>query len=214
MAADGLARKERLALCALFTRLGPDAPTLCEGWLTRDLAAHLVARELYPLSIPGMTMPLFHPITERYERRARERFAYAELVEQLRAGPPATSPVGLPGLSNVLNIHEFYVHHEDVRRANGGRPRRLSPALDTALWLRLRVTGPFLFRSMLGCAVHLETTDGRAMTVLPGTSGRLTLQGPTGDLFMFAYNRRDGAKVDIGGDDRAQQRLQRVRLGV
>jgi uncharacterized protein (TIGR03085 family) len=214
MAADGVARKERLALCALFTRLGPNAPTLCEGWLTRDLAAHLVARELYPQAIPGMTLPLFHPITERYERMASERFEYAELVEQLRGGPPPTSPVGLPLVGDVLNIHELFVHHEDVRRPNGGRPRRLSPALDGALWRRLRVIGPYLFRSMAGCAVHVETPDGRSMTVLPGTSGRLTLKGPPGELTLFAFNRREAARVGVDGDERALQRLRGVRLGV
>src|SRR5882762_622635 len=36
---------ERRELCDLFLELGPDAPTLCEGWTTLDLAAHLVLRE-------------------------------------------------------------------------------------------------------------------------------------------------------------------------
>jgi len=214
MAAAGVARRERLALCALFTRVGPDAPTLCEGWLTRDLAAHLVARELYPQSIPGMTVALLHPLTERYERMALEQFEYAELVEHLRQGPPLTSPVGLPGAREAVNIHEFFIHHEDVRRANGARPRRLSAALETALWRRLRVMGPYLFRSMAGCSVRLENNTGRGMTVLPGAAGRLTLRGPTGELFLFAFNRRAAARVDVAGDERGLQRLAGVRLGV
>ena len=37
--------RERMGLCDLFVELGPDAPTLCEGWTTADLAAHLVLRE-------------------------------------------------------------------------------------------------------------------------------------------------------------------------
>jgi uncharacterized protein (TIGR03083 family) len=44
-AAPTLARAERAALCDLFDEVGPDAPTLCAGWTTRDLAAHLVIRE-------------------------------------------------------------------------------------------------------------------------------------------------------------------------
>ena len=35
---------ERAALVDLMAELGPDAPTLCTGWTTRDLAAHLVVR--------------------------------------------------------------------------------------------------------------------------------------------------------------------------
>ena len=36
-----LARRERDALCDLALLLGPDAPTLCEGWDARDLVTHL-----------------------------------------------------------------------------------------------------------------------------------------------------------------------------
>jgi uncharacterized protein (TIGR03083 family) len=39
-----LAQEERNELCDLMLETGPDAPTLCEGWTTRDLAAHLVIR--------------------------------------------------------------------------------------------------------------------------------------------------------------------------
>ena len=35
------ARDERSALVASLRDAGPDAPTLCAGWTTRDLAAHL-----------------------------------------------------------------------------------------------------------------------------------------------------------------------------
>src|SRR4051794_6035530 len=34
-----IAHSERTQLCALAQQLGPDAPTLCEGWTVRDLAA-------------------------------------------------------------------------------------------------------------------------------------------------------------------------------
>ena len=36
------AQDERAALAALLDETGPDGPTLCEGWQTRDMAAHLV----------------------------------------------------------------------------------------------------------------------------------------------------------------------------
>lgn len=39
------AKRERLLLADLLETAGPDAPTLCEGWQTRDLAAHVVVRE-------------------------------------------------------------------------------------------------------------------------------------------------------------------------
>ncbi len=47
-------REERRALCALLDETGPDAPTLCEGWTTGDLAAHLVLRERRPDAAAGV----------------------------------------------------------------------------------------------------------------------------------------------------------------
>lgn len=51
------ARAERLALCDLFEKVGPDAPTLCGTWLTRDLAAHLIVRERRPDLAVGILIP-------------------------------------------------------------------------------------------------------------------------------------------------------------
>ena len=42
------AQDERQALCDLLADIGPDQPTLCTGWRTADLAAHLVLRERRP----------------------------------------------------------------------------------------------------------------------------------------------------------------------
>ncbi|WP_346995752.1 maleylpyruvate isomerase N-terminal domain-containing protein, partial [Dietzia sp. SLG310A2-38A2] len=43
-----LAQRERSALVETMRAAGPEAPTLCAGWTTRDLAAHLVVREARP----------------------------------------------------------------------------------------------------------------------------------------------------------------------
>ena len=56
MALTAPQQAERAALCDLFVQVGPAAPTLCEGWATYDLAAHLVIRERKPLSGPGLVM--------------------------------------------------------------------------------------------------------------------------------------------------------------
>src|ERR1700754_3004842 len=45
LAMSRFVRSERQKLADLFASLGPDAPTMCTGWATRDLAAHLVIRE-------------------------------------------------------------------------------------------------------------------------------------------------------------------------
>ena len=55
--AVNFAQDERSELCDLLVDLGPDEPTLCEGWTTADLAAHLVVRERRPDSGPGIVWP-------------------------------------------------------------------------------------------------------------------------------------------------------------
>ena len=53
---DNLARAERLRLVDTARRAGEDAPTLCEGWTTRDLATHLIIRERHPTAALGIFM--------------------------------------------------------------------------------------------------------------------------------------------------------------
>ena len=40
-----IAQRERAGLVEILRAVGPDAPTLCEGWTTRDLTAHLTKWE-------------------------------------------------------------------------------------------------------------------------------------------------------------------------
>ena len=73
-------RDERLALSALLEATGPDAPTLCAGWTTGDLAAHLVLRErLLDAAAGVMGGPL-----AGYTKRVQSRIAAADTVP--RAG--------------------------------------------------------------------------------------------------------------------------------
>ena len=116
--------RERRQLCDLLLELGPDAPTLCEGWTTADLAAHLVLREH------------FHRWPDA--RRATEKAkGFTPLVGRLRAGAPLV-PWRIPRLREILNGLEFFIHHEDVRRANGREPR---PAMDDLEALSWRMAG-------------------------------------------------------------------------
>src|SRR3954471_21435001 len=101
--------RERGELADLLDRLGPGAPTLCEGWDTAHLAAHLVVRESRPDALPGFGAELLRPgnpltsWSHRLEDRLRASASYAEIVDRLRSGPPAWSPMAWPGLGNALN---------------------------------------------------------------------------------------------------------------
>ena len=113
------AKRERLLLADLLESAGPDAPTLCEGWNTRDLAAHVVVRERRADAAGGL---LIKPLAPRLERVQAEFAAkpYEELIQLIRTGPPRMSPFALKQVDEAANTVEFYVHAEDVRRAQPG----------------------------------------------------------------------------------------------
>ena len=136
-----LARTERLALADLLDEIGPDAPTLCGDWTTRDLAAHLVVRERRPDTMPGIAVQAMSGWTEQVQDSYAER-PYEDLVELVRTGPGRMSPFALPGADKMFNASEYAVHHEDVRRAQRGwTPRDLPVRVQDSLVEDRHVTG-------------------------------------------------------------------------
>ena len=207
-----LARAERAALLELLTDLGPDAPTLCEGWTTHDLAAHLVVRERRPHAVPGLVVPALHGVTARLERRMRAT-AYDDLLAALRSGPPVWSPVGLPDpLYDPANLHEFYVHHEDVRRLAEPGARAATPGLDEALWSRLRLLAPAFTRRVRGLGLTLVTPDARSLRARSG-GDEVVLRGTPHELFLWVWGRRSVADVSVEGPAAAVERLAQTRIG-
>src|SRR4051794_40043338 len=116
MGDETLAARERRELCDLMDSLGPDAATPCGGGTTRHLAAHLVLREGRPDAVPGIVLPMLAGHTARVQQSIM-RWPWPQLVAEIRSGPPWWSPLRLPGVDDRANTMEFFVHHEDVRRA-------------------------------------------------------------------------------------------------
>ena len=146
LAVTSPARAERSALCDLFLTVGPDAPTLAGDWTTRDLAAHLVVRERRPDAGPGIVTPFLHDYSERVRIAERER-PWTELVERVRQGPPRWNPMHLEAVDALVNTVEFFVHHEDVRRAAPGwTSRALGRPLEEALASSIGRMGGVLVR--------------------------------------------------------------------
>lgn len=196
---------ERRALCDLFIELGPDAPTLCEGWDTRDLAAHLWAREHRPDVGPGLVVGgPFARHTQKVEAKVAQR-PYEQTVDALSDGPTWF----WPGTRKPeFDVHEWFVHHEDVRRANGLEPRDLGP-MDAAVWSALARWGKMLTRP-LDMAVRLVTPDGRVRDVRDG-DGQVVLRGAPGELMLRLFGR--DAEVTVDGDPAAVERFQASSLG-
>jgi uncharacterized protein (TIGR03085 family) len=204
-----VAQRERAALVDTMRSVGPDAPTLCEGWTTRDLAAHLVIRERRPDAAPGILIPFFAAHTEKVQNKVAEETDWDELVDMVASGPPLYSPLKL--LDPVANVAEMFIHHEDVRRAQPGwTPRALEPALAGTL----RRTLPLMGRLTLAKApgrVALRTADGK--TVLTAGRGQaVTVTGAPEELLLFSVGRL--AQVEFDGDASAVQAVRDAPKGL
>lgn len=201
MANQNWARAERHALCDLLIKTGPDAPTLCGGWGSWELATHLLLREHRPDAAMGMVVPLLAGHTERVQRKAKESMSYPELIGRIRQGPPPWSLFALPGMDAAANTVEYFVHHEDVRRAaEGWEPRALPPAQEEALWRRLRLSRMVLRR--LPVEVTLVEPGGRTQTVTKG-GRQARVHGPASELVLWALGRKDVARVELTGEAEA-----------
>jgi uncharacterized protein (TIGR03085 family) len=200
--ASAVARSERLALCDLFEELGADAPTLCEGWTNQDLAAHLVIREYRPDASLGIVVKQASVWTDRVQNGAAEQ-PFEDLVEQVRNGPPFYSPMSLPGLEGKVNLLEYFVHHEDVRRAQPDwEPRALDADTMNVVWDRLTKAARGLFmRSRVGVVLQRSDVDAKPVTAKGGEPS-VTLVGDPAELTMLAFGRREH-RVQVQGDSEA-----------
>ncbi|MEU1131019.1 TIGR03085 family metal-binding protein [Streptomyces sp. NPDC005900] len=195
------AKRERLLLADLLEAEGPEAPTLCEGWRTRDLAAHVVVRERRADAAGGL---LIKQLAGRLERVQAEFAAkpYEELIQLIRTGPPRFSPFNLKQVDEASNAVEFYVHAEDVRRARPGwSPRDLDPVFSDALWSRLERTARLLGRKA-PVGLVLRRPNGQTAVAHRGTPV-VTATGEPSELLLFAYGRQDVADVSLDGDKNA-----------
>src|SRR4051812_1862749 len=162
MSATEVLLAERAALCDTMEKVGGDAPTLCEGWRTLDLAAHLVAREARSDAAVGLVLPgpfarHLQNVMETYKQKG-----YDPLVQMLRTGPPWMHRTGPLAMANV---NENFVHHEDVRRAAGEGPRVLDDEMDAILWRMLGLGTRLAKKKVKGAALTLRTPDGRERMV-------------------------------------------------
>ena len=205
---------ERLALAALLDQAGPDAPTLCAGWQTRDLAAHVVLRERRPDAGVGMIGGPLAGYTARVQRQYLDRYSYPELIELFKAGPPRLSPFAIGGFDETVNTVEYFVHHEDVRRAAEGWTERELPAgLADALWKRLKGSRLFLRSAPTGIvfaradAAATEPANTATPIVAKNATVSVTVTGTPAELTLWSMGRVTAARVKLDGPDQAVARL-------
>jgi uncharacterized protein (TIGR03085 family) len=195
---SSIALRERQALADLFSQLGPNQPTLCAGWTTADLAAHLVLRERRPDAAVGILGGPLAKWSKRILSKSAPRFI--ENVEKLRAGAPLWSP--LRWFDSQANTLEMLIHHEDVRRAQPNwQPRDLS-VIDGQLWQVLKRSSRFLMRR-LDVPLTLLAPDGRTL----GSDEGVRVMGEPLEILLYLTGRVNVARVDVSGQGPDKSRL-------
>jgi uncharacterized protein (TIGR03085 family) len=205
-----LASRERAALSDELERVGPDRPTLCAGWTTGDLLAHLLVRERQPWAAAGIMVPALSGVTARAMRGYRD-LPWAELVQLFRGGPQSWSPMRIDRVDAAANGMEFFVHHEDVRRGEPGwEPREADQERDTELWAGARRMGMLLRRSPVGVVLARPSGEQHVVKTGPGV---VTVVGEPGELVLFAFGR-DAVRVELQGEPGDVEALTKVPRGV
>ncbi|MGV8978636.1 MAG: TIGR03085 family metal-binding protein [Cellulomonas sp.] len=196
-------RTARAQLAAVLTDAGPDAPTLCEGWQSRHLAAHMVLREHSPLAGAGIVVPALAAHLERaideLADTARSEEGYRDLVSRVAAEPAAWSPMSWAG--EQVNLVEYFVHTEDVRRGGGPvPPRALDPEHIEALWRSLVSRASMIYRRA-PAGIVLVRPDGVRQRVrrAPNGHGTIVIRGAVGELLLHAFGRGAAADVTLEG---------------
>lgn len=205
-----LARAERHRLCDLALETGPDAPTLCDGWTVKDLVVHLLVREHSPIGAPGILVPALSGLTDRSSSRLARR-EFPDLVDRLRH--PRFALANLPGVDRLMNTGEFFVHHEDVRRARPSwEPRALDPAETHQLWQLVTRTGRLLARPA-GVPLLVENRATGATALLRRGDDPVRLVGDPAEVLLFLFGRAAVTGLEFDGRAEAVSRLQRASLG-
>ncbi len=208
-----LAATERKALCELALELGPDAPTLCGGWDVRDLIAHLVLRD-GSLAAVGIVVPPLANLADRGMAKLEEAHGFESLVRRLRKGPPPHSPFRLKPVDRLLNAMEYFIHHEDIRRAQPDWVARdLDPRVQSALWRGLCTSGRGLVRQAK-VGVVASRSDRSATATLKRGEPSVTVHGLPAEVALFVYGRKTVAEVELRGDEADIAKLSDTSLGI
>jgi uncharacterized protein (TIGR03085 family) len=200
---------ERAALADLLLEVGPDAATLCDGWTTRDLAAHLVVRGTRPDVAGGIFIRTLSTPLRRVQASVAAR-PWSTLVAQARRRPVWA----LPGaLDEAANRVEYYVHHEDVRRAQPGwEPRALPADLSAGLWAGVRSRAPRVLRRTPARVTVAAPGHGSIEAGLGGDP--VELRGEPQELVLFLLGRQAHARVGLDGPAEVVDHMRHAHYGI
>jgi uncharacterized protein (TIGR03085 family) len=192
---------ERNDLIESLRRAGPGAPTLIDEWTTSQLAAHLVLRERSFAELAGrVPLQRMQDLAQRRLDSYAADHEYEEILESFADGPPVWSPMARPRLRESLNLLEYLIHDEDVRRVSATwQPRALPAKRVAAIWRRLRVGARMTMRSV-PVPVRLTWPEHASATIGRGEP-RVTVTGDPVELALVAFGRQRVARVKYEGTD-------------
>lgn len=202
---------ERQQIADSFEQLGPEAPTILPGWGASELLEHLLLRERHALALAGSLVP--GPLTGFALQRRRRQLAelsFSERVQLLREGPGPLSPTGR--IDQLTGDGELLIHHEDLRRAQGGwEPRRLSARRSADVWRTVRRMAPVM--AHIPAQVTLISPLGGLRLGSRWRDGSLRVHGDVMELLLWVSGRDEVARVRIHGDPVGLQALAEGRRG-
>jgi uncharacterized protein (TIGR03085 family) len=207
-----LAQSERARLCETALAAGPDAPTLCGDWTVKDLAVHLVIREGDLLAAPGIAIKPLSFLTERASKNLGTK-SLNQLVERVRT-PPRLSPFRIPAVDKAANTLEYFVHHEDIRRAaTTWQPRDLSDHEQNALWASIGTAGKGLVRPA-GVPVEIVWADKHRTRTLRSGDEPVTVTGLPSEIALFLFGRQQNTGLEFTGPEDRVAKLREAELGM
>lgn len=194
------ASEQRKALVSALRTVGPEASTLCEGWAAEDMALHIVMRDSRPDLLVGQGLP----IVGARARKAIESLkaeGYEYLVDRASIGPPSYFPQSFAPVNDAMNSAEFYIHTEDVLRAQPdfdlSQRRAVSEDLRRRLWKQASVSFfPMAARKQKRRISFFSPGYG-ATTRGPASAPLMMVHGAPEELILWAAGRKEQAEVDI-----------------
>ncbi|HUF97225.1 MAG TPA: TIGR03085 family metal-binding protein [Ilumatobacter sp.] len=207
------ATQERRRFADLLDEIGPDAPTLCGDWTTRDLAAHIVIRDRRPDAMPGILSSKFAGYTDKVQAQLTKSDEYSEIVTKVREGAPFWSPTRIDAVDRTTNTAEFFVHLEDIRRAQPKwKPRELDVELTKDLYAVLK-RGAKMMARKAPAGITLAPT-GHASLVANDQEPMVVVSGPVGELVLWLYGRQAHSQVSYDGPADAVEALRTASFGI
>jgi uncharacterized protein (TIGR03083 family) len=188
-----MACEERADLAAFLTTLTPNewsAPSLCDGWSVKDVAAHVVSYE--HLGAVGLIKRFLKGRIVHANEVGVEEFAPMSAQELLEFLNDHLEPHGLTaGFGGMIALVDGTIHHQDIRRALG-RPRAI-PVDRLERILPLIPSNPRLGAGKRIRGLRLRATD------VDWTHGRGPEVSGPGEALMMAMSGRRAVIGELTG---------------